>query len=303
MTPVHELQNQHWQVGVLPQTGASLAFGRVRYSGTWLDVLRPTPQAAYGSSSKCSSFIMLPWCNRIREGRLVFNARSYPLATTPDDGTARHGDVRNRPWAVQAADSAQIRLHFDSRQHGSVNFPFVFTADAEYRLEGRDLLLTLALTNADAQPFPAGFGHHPYFVRPDGDSAPQVQLPCEAYFPLTDYMATGAPQPVPPALDYRQPRLLPPSEVNDVLTGRIDTAPARVLYPAWKLALDLYADALFAHWLLFAPPGQPFVAVEPMSNVSDGFNLFADGVPGSGVFVLQPGETRAGTVTIRQATL
>ncbi|RMG83249.1 MAG: aldose epimerase, partial [Chloroflexi bacterium] len=43
MSEIITLQNAHWQVGILPQTGASIAFGRVRYGGTWVDVMRPTP--------------------------------------------------------------------------------------------------------------------------------------------------------------------------------------------------------------------------------------------------------------------
>ena len=60
----------------------------------------------------------------------------------------------------------------------------------------------------------------------------------------------------------------------------------------------MHADELFEHILLYAPEGQPFYAVEPMTNVSDGFNLFADHVAGSGVFVLQPGEEKQANVEL-----
>jgi aldose 1-epimerase len=68
---LHLLQNKDWQVGILPETGASIAFGRMRYSGAWVDVLRPTAEADYGNPSKTSSFLMLPWANRIRDGLLA----------------------------------------------------------------------------------------------------------------------------------------------------------------------------------------------------------------------------------------
>ena len=69
-------------------------------------------------------------------------------------------------------------------------------------------------------------------------------------------------------------------------------------YPAYDATLEMHSDALFEHILLYAPQGKPFYAVEPMTNVSNGFNLFADHVAGSGVFVLQPGEEKAATVEI-----
>ncbi|NJL54707.1 hypothetical protein HC928_05555 [bacterium] len=123
------ITSKDWQVGVLPGTGASLAFGRVRVSGTWLDLLRPTAAADTLNSSLCSSFIMLPWANRIGGGRLHVDGETFQLATA-DDGTARHGDVRNRPWQVVTADETQVRLHFDSTQHERINWPFRFMAEA-----------------------------------------------------------------------------------------------------------------------------------------------------------------------------
>src|SRR5215207_6991682 len=99
------LENEVWQVGILPETGASIAFGRVKQGSSWIDLMRPTPESDYNNSSKTSSFIMLPWCNRIREGKLRFQGQEYQLKTTPDDGTARHGDVRNRQWQVDQQDA------------------------------------------------------------------------------------------------------------------------------------------------------------------------------------------------------
>lgn len=295
---LHTLQNPHWQVGILPKTGASIAFGRVRYSGTWVDILRPTAEADYANSSKCSSFIMLPWCNRIKDGLLRFNGAEYQLATTKDDGTARHGDVRSRAWQVQHADETHIRLTFDSRQHENINWPFAFSAAAEYQLQDRDFVLSLTLINEDTRPMPAGFGHHPYFVSPAGDNAPLVQIPCDQQFELTHFMATAAPIPVKPELDFRQMRALPPREINDLLTGRHGDAPAIIRYPRWNLQLTMHADPIFAHMLLYSLPSASFVALEPMTNASDGFNLYTDGIAGSCVFVLDAGESKSGLVRI-----
>lgn len=298
MNDLVTLENENWQVGILPTTGASIAFGRVRKGDGWVDTLRPTAEADYGNSSKCSSFIMLPWCNRIGEGKLRFEGREYILRTTLDDVTARHGDVRGRAWNVVSQTSTSIQMTFDSGQHGDVNFPFAFTAEAEYRLEGRDFVWGLALRNEDTQPFPAGFGHHPYFVRPANEPQPEVLIPCDSEFVLVDYLATDAPIPLTPRLDFRQLRALDENEVNDLMSKRQGDAPAQMVWPAHDIALEMYADPIFEHYLLYAPQGQPFFAVEPMTNANDGFNLFERGIAGSGVFVLQPGESARGTVRL-----
>lgn len=290
------LQNDVWQVGILPETGASIAFGRVQHGGEWVDVMRPTAPADYGNSSECASFLMMPWCNRIKNGQLRFRGEVFQLKTTPDDGTARHGDVRKRHWTVDAVSATHIRLSMDSRSFDDNNFPFSYTAEAEYRLEGADFVWTLALKNVDARRMPGGFGHHPYFVRQDGM---QLQVPCQQQFNLVNNMAVAAAVPVTPALDFRQMRPLDDTELDHVLTGRIVDEPARIRYPVTGITLAMYSDPIFDHILVYTPPDNPSLAVEPMTNVSDGFNLYEQAIPGSGVFVLESGEERRGTVRLR----
>jgi aldose 1-epimerase len=297
------LQNDFWQVGILPETGASIAFGRVK-RGAWLDVLRPTEPVDYNNSSNCSSFIMMPWCNRIRDGVLVFEDERYQLRTSKDDGTARHGDVRSRKWTIVRASRTAIMMEFDSRRAENVNFPFAFTAVAEYALEGHDFLWRLSMTNQDTRRFPAGFGHHPYFVRtPDQPrqwaESPLLHIDCAEEFPLTDAMATGAPQPISPDVDFRHERLVGDAQLNHLLTGRSNQPEvARLRYPQAGVEIEMQADGVFKHIVLYTLEDRPFVAVEPMTNANDGFNLLAQGIEGSGVFVLEPGETVRGEVRL-----
>jgi aldose 1-epimerase len=297
------LQNDFWQVGILPETGASIAFGRVK-RGAWLDVLRPTDSVDYGNSSNCSSFIMLPWCNRIRDGVLVFEDERYQLRTTKDDGTARHGDVRSRAWTIMRASRTAIMMEFDSRKAEKVNFPFAFSATAEYALEGHDFVWRLSMTNEDHQRFPAGFGHHPYFVRMPAQprqwgETPVLQVDCSEEFPLTDAMATGASQPVSPIVDFRKEKLVGDAQLNHLVTGRSNQPEVAYLrYPDAGVEIEMQADAIFRHIVLYTLEEQPFVAVEPMTNANDGFNLYAKDIAGSGVFVLEPGETVRGEVRL-----
>ncbi|MFN8529260.1 MAG: hypothetical protein U0670_11655 [Anaerolineae bacterium] len=289
---LHTLQNEHWQAGILPGTGASVAYGRVSVGTGWRDVLRPTAEAQYGNSSNCSSFIMMPWCNRIKGGVLRFEGAEYTMRTEKDDGTARHGDVRKRPWEVLAADDHHIRLRFTSSQHADVNYPFRFTGEAEYKLDGRDFVWVLSLRNDDSRPMPAGFGHHPYFVR----EPLAVSIPCEAYFPLTDFLATGAPQPLTPTLDFRTPKPLGTYPYNHLLTTRDGDTAAHLVYEGFRVSMT--SDSLYKHYLIYAPEGEPFYALEPMTNANDGFNLAAQGIAESGVFVLQPGETASAAMCL-----
>jgi aldose 1-epimerase len=55
--------------------------------------------------------------------------------------------------------------------------------------------------------------------------------------------------------------------------------------------------------VLFAPEGEPFFAVEPVSNATNGFNLYAAGVPDTGVIELAPGASVTGAFSLTITTL
>lgn len=297
MTPrVITLENASWKVGILPETGASVAFGQVWNGSAWIDVMRPTDPADYGSASKCASFIMLPWCNRIRSGVLRAAGKQYQLRTSSDDNTARHGDVRNRLFKVVKESTHAVTCAFDSRDFPDINWPFAFTAQVRYLLDGPRFIWDLQLRNADKRPFPAGFGHHPYFVKTS--TPPTLQIPCTQQFDLLNSLAHSAPHSVDPALNFVRPRPMGDRVYDDVLTGRIPGGQTRISWDELDVILTLDADPVFAHWLLYAPEDQPFIALEPMTNVNDGFNLVDAGVEGSGVFILAPGEMRSGVFSM-----
>lgn len=288
---LHVLENEFWQVGILPQTGASIAFGRVRHNNAWMDVMRPTAEADYGNASYCSSFVMIPWSNRIRDGRFRFNGVDYQLEVTAKDGTTIHGDVRNRAWHVDHADQTRIDLHIYSAEHENVNFPFRFSGKANYRLDGRNFYMDLAVKNEDSQPMPAGFGHHPYFVKAEGV---KLQIPFAQEFELVNAMPTKPAVDIRPEVDFRTLRTLGDTVLDHLLTGRIGSEPARMVYP--EVELSFYSDPIFEHGIAFAPPGKPFYAIEPVTNINDGFNLYAQGMANTGVFVLEPGEQKSGSM-------
>src|SRR5665647_2840250 len=86
------LESPHWQVGVLPGTGASLAHGKVRTAdGERCDLLRPTRTADLTNPPECASYVLVPFSNRVRGGLLRFGDRSWQLRCSSGDGHAMHG--------------------------------------------------------------------------------------------------------------------------------------------------------------------------------------------------------------------
>ncbi len=329
------LRSDTWELGVLPGTGGSLAFGRVLVDGRWLDLLRPARPTVYGAPEKCASFPLVPWSNRIRDGVLRFRGRTWTLAHNAADGTAMHGAVASYTWRVVDRTAARVELELDTRDLVGVNFPWRFRSRLVYELDGTDLRVTTTVENVDAEPFPAGFGHHPYFQRrltpaafttpssvaadgSDEGDAPTptpstsagassgtlpgsdavLHVPADRGYALESAMAVTSAGVVRARADYREPRPLGTAFVDDVLTGLRPGEPVRWTYPDHGVEVRLGMDDVYSHLVVYLPRRRTHFAVEPVTNVNDGFALHDAGVEGTGVFVLEPGESRSGTFTL-----
>lgn len=294
-----EISSAHWQVGLVPENGGAVVFGRVRHGETWLDLLRPTPKDRWGSWWDAASYPLIPWSNRIRHGALRWKGHTYRLRRWGTEDFALHGTVADYPWRVTSRHADRVTLEFDSRDYVGVNFPWPFFARVEYVIDGPELRCSTTVTNIGDLPFPAGFGHHPYFVRTlanaNADGAPvgdevHLQVNCAKSYPLTNGMPDAGAGPVTPITDFQVLRPLGTDPVDDCLTGRSGPVAARLEYPG-ALTVDIVADALLSHVVLFIPIGESFFAVEPVTNANDGFNLHSQGVDGTGVLVVRPRES------------
>ena len=106
-------------------------------------------------------------------------------------------------------------------------------------------------------------------------------------------------EPVPVEWGFRLRRNVNELELDHNFQGWGGTA--RVDWPDEGVSLVIEADPIFRHLVVYVPKGRPYFCVEPASQVADGFNLMARGVEDTGVRVLEPGETLAGTVRFRGA--
>jgi aldose 1-epimerase len=299
MSQLLVLENDFWQVGILPQTGGSIAFGRVKHDGVWHDIMRPTHETDYTNSSKCASFVMIPWCNRIRDGKFIFNDKVYQLPINFKDGTAIHGIGRDVEWTVRKQDEKRIELSMDTRKVKRF-FPMPFSAKMDFRLNNRKFVTTIEIKNVGKADMPAGFGLHPYFQRTltNSNDFAKVKLPYSQYFPLENMLTVGEALPIPKNAiwDYQRLHLLGDKPLDHVLTGRNGSQPIKIQYSHSKRELLIRSDPIFEHVVVYAPLRESFFAVEPVTNVNDGFNMMEKGIAGHGVFVLAPQERKKGKV-------
>ena len=66
---------------------------------------------------------------------------------------------------------------------------------------------------------------------------------------------------------------------------------ALIHWPGRPEDLEIGADATLTHLILHRPPGLPYFCLEPVSHVTNAFNLAAAGYQGTGMRRLASGET------------
>jgi aldose 1-epimerase len=292
-----EVVNDRVRLRVAPEVGASIVDLSLERGGSFTPLLRRANEPL-SRSSDASCFLLVPYSNRLRDGRFRFEGRSYDLHHPKKD--AIHGDVRDRPWQVTHCCDHGCTLAFDSRAFSDIHFPFPFTAEASYRVERGVFTGELRIVNAGADHMPAGLGFHPYFNRLLGDAKEEVllELTVGGVYPGSPELPAlpiGPPVRLQPEHDFSKLRPLDVA-LDHCFSGWDGRAELR--WPESRVRIVMEASAQLRHVILFSPKGEPFFAVEPVSHANDGFNLFASGQPGTGVVVLAAGESLEGSFSL-----
>lgn len=285
------LDNHILRLTVDPAQGMNVYAFAVYHRDAWLPIM---PTAGEGGVDlKESSFLMVPYSNRIENGRFSFGGQEIQLAY--GERHAIHGDVRTRPWAVEVETDHRIRCRFDSRQHEQVNWPWPFSAEAEYQIDDLTLTSRLRLTNQGDTAMPAGFGWHPYYSRwltREGEPV-HLQFQVQGVYPdaHNNRIPSGPAQPPAPNQDFRTGKPLMPDNFLDICCYGYD-GNGSIHWPESGVRVRYNCSAECTHLVLYNP-AKPYFAVEPVTNANNGVNLLAQGDPTSGVAVLQSGETLA----------
>lgn len=291
------LANEWLKLVVDPAQGVNVMAGYVKRGDQWL----PFMPDAQGDASdlKASSFVLVPYSNRIENGQFTFQGQHYQL----ENGArhASHGDVRGRPWEIEEQSATSITCSIDSRHFADSNWPWPFTASLIYALQENALHSELSVTNHGNSAMPAGLGWHPYYNRTLTREGEPVFLNfgVQGVYPDANdnRIPSGPVQPIAPNQDFRNEReLLPENFIDACFYGY--AGGGTIAWPESNVRLHYSATANCGHLILYNP-AKPYFAVEPVTNANNGVNLLAAGDPTSGLQVLDPGETLTATFTVR----
>ncbi|HEX2540174.1 MAG TPA: aldose 1-epimerase [Caldimonas sp.] len=279
---------------VVPEIGGSLAalYTRAGPGEPRHDWLRPSTDAALQARTplELASFPLVPWCNRIRDGRFDWNGRRVQLAPNRAGSPhPLHGIGWMRPWRV--LERAESWIELGMVEAGAGDWPFPFTAFQRYDLDSDGLTVTLSMRNSGTESMPAGLGHHPYFPHRREGTGTSVKAQVGAMW-LSDgeVMPTTLSATHPAVAALREGMRLADFDLDNNFTGFAHEA--RVTWPDGS-ALRLLGKAPLDHFVLYCPADKDFFVMEAVSNCTDWINLRREGVApaDTGGAALGPGET------------
>ena len=239
----------------------------------------------------CGVPFLAPWANRFDQDAFYANGRKYLL--NPALGNLRrdpnqhpiHGLLLFSPyWKVTKieadGESARVtsRLEFWRYPDLMAQFPFAHSIEMTYRLAGGALEVETALENESSEPMPVAVGYHPYFQVPDTAREQwNVHVAAREHVELLPNLTpTGARN----AVTLPDPAPLATTPLDDVFTNLVRGKDERAEFwvEAGGRKISVIYGPKYTVAIVYAPPGKDFICFEPMSAITNAFNLAHTGV-------------------------
>lgn len=235
--------------------------------------------------------ILFPIVGALNGNRYRLDGSEYEL---PKHGFARHSLFE---VVETAPDHARLRLR-DSEETRKV-YPFAFTLELEFRLEGMSLHTTATVTNAGAGAMPFSLGYHPAFAWPlpgaaaKADHTIAFERPEPQPIRRID-MPTGLVLPEPVATPVEGHLLTPDAALFDTDALIWDRLASRSLTfgapGGTQLAVTFPDTPMLGIW---QKPGANYLCIEPWQGIADPLGYTGDFRAKPGVLSLEPGASRS----------
>jgi aldose 1-epimerase len=149
---------------------------------------------------------------------------------------------------------------------------------------------------------PAGLGFHPFFQRRLwGEDDVRVTVITSGRYPVRDIIPSGPARADDVTAALGTGGTLGTLSLDDVFAGF--QQPAVITWPASGVEASIESSANLGHVVVFSPKAkagmEPWFCVEPVSTVTDAFNLNSRGQGGTGMTIVKPGDWMRATMTIK----
>ncbi len=246
---------------VLQQGGARLTLDPLRggvireFDWQGIPIFRPTEPDAGDEPLEVACFPLIPFANRIAQGRFEFDGRSVQLSRNwSGDPHPLHGYGWRAPWSVAGVGTSSATMRFEG---GGDEWPWQYRCEQHFQLLPDGLSIELSIRNLSAAPMPAMLGLHPYFH--DAAHArlsavlPRVWMTDEAALPIAE-------APTPQAWGFEPGRIVNTLPLDHCFSGWDGVATLR--WPDRTVTVRA-TDCRCLH--IYAPAGKDFFCLEPQS--------------------------------------
>lgn len=243
-----------------------------------IPIFRPTAPAAGDEPLETACFPMIPFSNRIAQGRFQFGGRTVQLSRNwSGDPHPLHGYGWRAPWSVLSGTTSSARIRFEG---GADEWPWHYRGEQHFQLLRDGLSIELSIQNLSVTPMPAILGLHPYFSQAASATLqarlPQVWLTDEAALPVEEV-------PTPVGWGFEPGRIVNSIPLDHCFSGWDGVATLR--WPDRTVTMSAGGCSCLQ---LYAPAGKDFFCLEPQSAASGALGRNAERLT-----AIAPGERSA----------
>jgi aldose 1-epimerase len=236
-----------------------------------------------------ASFPLVPYSNRIAQGRFEWNGSLITLARNfPPEPHSIHGVGFQSPWlCAERTDSSAVLTLIHEPNAG---WPWPFEARQRITLAGGELVLKLRAVNSGSHPAPLAFGHHPYFPLPGAHltfCAAGVWLKGDDDLPREQVAPSGQ-------FDFSRAAPVERADIDHCFTGW--SGPARIEWQDQPLALEISGSPELSAAVVYVRSGVDGFCFEPVPHINNALNLRGYEPP---IPIVAPGGTFSAGIRFR----
>lgn len=233
---------------------------------------------------------LAPWANRLDHDGYFANGKSYILNPGlknyrrdqnqhPIHGLLSYSDQ----WKVMSSGGDEngawvtSRLDFWRYPDLMAQFPFAHAIEMTHRLHDGVLEVHTLIENLSTDPMPLVIGYHPYFRLGDTHrDSWRVHVAAREHVLLnSDLIPTGERKPV----HLPDPAPLSGTQLDDVFTDLVRGTDERAIFwvESGSQRISVSYGPRYKVAVIYSPPGKDFICFEPMTAVTNAFNLAHEG--------------------------
>jgi aldose 1-epimerase len=267
------------ELGLEPSVGGAFTHFIDHSRGEPVDLLRRA-SPGFTDALDSAGFALVPFCNRVRDGRFSFDGRQIQLpSNSPGQKHPMHGQGWRSAWTVADLGEASATLAF---RHEAGDWPWTYEARLAVALKGRGLDVTLACRNLSPSVMPCGLGLHPYHPC-DGQTL--LQTGVTSVWTVDDEVMPVASVPAQGRYDLSR-RLICGQGLDNGYDGW--SGDSLIHWPGQGRGLRLTSPC--PRFQLFSPPQGGLFVAEPVTNANAALNRPQAEWPALGLWLLATGE-------------